>query len=197
MANVFFTSDLHLGHRKVSDIRGHATTYDHDEAVMQAWSVVRPVDEVWVLGDLAASSPTHALSLLAMVPGRLHLIAGNHDKVHPMHRDAHKHLRRYLDVFDSVASAARRRVEGREVLLSHFPYYRDRGEPRHTQWRLREEGLPLLHGHTHGQEKLTVTPTWGVGLTRPRPIVEVHVGWDAWGRLVTLDDVAELLQEVP
>lgn len=180
---VFFTSDLHFGHRKCAEFRGFDDVAEHDLTLIERWiDTVGPDDEVWVLGDLAASSPTHALAILAELPGRKHLISGNHDKTHPMFRDAHKHLRAYMEVFDSVASAARRRINGREVLLSHFPYRRDRGEARHLQWRLRDEGLWLLHGHTHGAETLS-------------PLIrEVHVGVDAWQMTpVSLETVGVLI----
>jgi calcineurin-like phosphoesterase family protein len=166
---VYLTSDLHLGHARAAGHRGFADVESHDQAIVDNWNTVVAADDVvWVLGDLAASSPTYALELLGTLPGRKHLILGNHEPAHPMHRDAHKHLRKYLNVFESVASAARRRIGGREVLLSHFPYRRDRGPARHLQWRLRDEGLWLLHGHTHGAERVTASER------------EVHVGVDAW-----------------
>lgn len=182
---VLFTSDLHFGHRKAAEHRGFADAEQHDRALVENWNAaVTRDDDVWILGDLAASSPTYALSLLRTLPGRKHLISGNHDKTHPMHRDSHKHLRTYLGAFESVQSAARRRIDGREVLLSHFPYRRDRGEMRHGQWRLREEGLWLLHGHTHGRERLT-------HFSR-----EVHVGVDAWDLApVRLDEVNALIEQ--
>ncbi len=190
---IHFTSDLHLGHRKAAEHRGYDDVSEHDRAIVENWNaVVRPDDEVWVLGDLAMSSPTYALALIATLPGRKRLILGNHDKPHPMHRDAHKHLRAYLEVFDSVAQSARRRVEGTEVLLSHFPYHRDRGPVRHTQWRLRDEGRWLLHGHTHGSERVTIT-----GFRRTAPLTkEIHVGVDAWDLTpVPLTTIASLIKE--
>lgn len=171
--SVYFTSDLHLGHAKVAEIRGFASVSDHDRAISESWRArVRDRDQVWVIGDLAASSPRHALEILAGLPGEKHLILGNHDPAHPMHRDAHRKLRLYAEVFASVAQSARRRIGGREVLLSHFPYENDRGEPRYTQWRLRDEGVPLLHGHTHSTEPFGRSE---------RGTLEIHVGVDAWG----------------
>lgn len=201
---VFFTSDLHFGHRKVAELRGFDAEHDHDSALAERWhETVRSGDQVWILGDLAASSPTYALELLRTLPGEKHLIAGNHDRCHPMHRDAHKHLQRYLGVFASVASAGRRRVNGQEVLLSHFPYHRDRDEVRYAQWRLRDQGVPLLHGHTHGDERLTVerAELYAFGRARAYEIVtttpELHVGVDAWNFTpVALEQVAELLATV-
>jgi calcineurin-like phosphoesterase family protein len=180
---VFFTSDLHLGHRKAAEHRGFEHPHEHDAVICENWhATVKADDDVWVLGDLAASSPIYALGVLGALPGRKHLISGNHDKTHPMFRDAHKHLRAYMEVFESVASAGRRRINGREVLLSHFPYRRDRGEARHLQWRLRDEGAWLLHGHTHGAE--TISPL----------IREVHVGVDAWQMTpVALETVGALI----
>lgn len=195
----YFTSDLHFGHRKVAALRGfgeHETaTEAHDEALLARWhDAVREDDVVFVLGDVSAGGRTgteHALGLLDLLPGRKRLIAGNHDPVHPMNREAHKWSAAFAEVFEFVAPFARVKVLGREVVLSHFPYYRDRGEPRYLQWRLRHEGVPLLHGHTHGEERLTVSPFSG-----PHgPTVEVHVGADAWGLSPVSDaEVADLLE---
>lgn len=190
MSNVFFTSDLHFGHRKAAEHRGFDDVTEHDETLFNNWrNVVADDDIVWVLGDIAASSPTYALSILAELPGTKHLILGNHEQAHPMHRDAHKHLRKYLDVFESVAQSARRRMpDGTEVMLSHFPYERDRGPARHMQWRLRNEGAWLLHGHTHGSERVT-------RFGRPQ-VSEVHVGVDAWDMTpVSLETVAALIAQ--
>ena len=185
----WFTSDLHFGHLKVSEIRGFGTPMQHDFALIKNWErVVRKNDQVWVLGDLAVSSPTRALEIVAALPGRKHLISGNHDACHPMHRNSHKYLRRYLEAFDSVQPFARRRIEGREVLLSHFPYDRDRHDVRYTQYRLRNEGKWLLHGHTHGSERLSLVP---------ETAREIHVGVDAWGLApVSLDTIAAIMKEV-
>lgn len=196
MSEVFFTSDLHLGHKRIAEYRGYEDSDDHDTALMDTWNdTVGKNDTVWVLGDLAASSPTYALDVLTSLPGEKHLILGNHDAAHPMHRNAHTQLRKYLEVFASVASAATRKIDGQYVLLSHFPYERDRDEIRYPQWRLRDEGLPLLHGHTHGEEIVTRTEVWPVD-GGPRVRTEIHVGLDAWdGNLVPLDHVARLLKE--
>lgn len=175
---VWFTSDLHFGHRLVADKRGFASTEEHDATLAAAWSAdVRPTDHVWVLGDLAVSSPIRALEIIADLPGIKHLVAGNHDKCHPMHRDSHNWQGRYLASFASVQSFARRKIDGEDVLLSHFPYEVDREEPRHVQYRLRNHGEWLLHGHLHAPERRTSER-------------EIHVGVDAWGLgPVSLDQV--------
>ncbi len=176
---VWFTSDLHFGHRKVAGIRGHELIGNHDMAIASNWAkTVKADDVVWVLGDISVSNPVIALDLIAQLPGRKRLVAGNHDKIHPMYRDAHRWAVEYGSVFEYVTHAARIKVCGIEVLLSHFPYTRDRDEViRYPQWRLPDLGVPLLHGHTHSSSRISFDP------------LEVHVGIDAWD-MTPVSDVA-------
>lgn len=185
--SVFFTSDLHLGHAKVAAIRGFDSVPDHDEWIVSMFRNLKMGDQLWVLGDVTSGSAVgEAIALDTLrychppdVP--IHLIAGNHDSVHPMHRDSHHRQAKFLETFSSVQPFARRKVAGRTVLLSHFPYTRDRDAVRFAQYRLRDEGEWLLHGHTHG-------PEWVTGASH-----EIHVGLDAWSRFVSLDEIVELL----
>jgi calcineurin-like phosphoesterase family protein len=186
MSAIYYTSDLHLGHRLVAGHRGFGEdTEAHDAEIADHWlTTIREDDIVYVLGDLAVSNPTRALDILADLPGRKRLVTGNHDPVAPQHREAHKWVEAYAAVFEWVTPFARRRFAGHDVLLSHFPYWSDHSEvPRHTQWRLRDEGGLLLHGHTHST----------VIRTSER---EVHIGWDAWRRLVPEHEVAALFDTV-
>lgn len=192
MTAVWFTSDPHFGHRFVADLRGFASVEDHDAALMDAYrSRIRKQDTVLWLGDLAANDPAHALTLIAALPGTHHLIWGNHDRGHPMHRNAHRWQRPYLQVFASTQAYARRRLgPTREALLSHHPYTGDHTSPdRHAQYRLRDEGTVLIHGHVHSPERVT----WSHA--RDLPTLQVHVGVDAWGLApVHLDDVTALVE---
>lgn len=169
MGSIWFTSDLHWGHIKVASLRGFDDPNDHDKVLSDNWRArVKPDDIVWVLGDLAASSPTDALDLMRELPGRKRLIKGNHDKNHGMFRDAWKWDSAYREVFEYTSEFGRIKVHGETVLLSHFPYETDHtDEPRHTQYRLRNQGQFLLHGHTHSSQRDTSS-------------VELHVGVDAW-----------------
>ena len=185
----WFTSDLHLGHRLVAGKRGFGEDTDaHDAALAANWrACVGETDIVWVLGDLTLGRVDAALAPLAALPGRKRLVLGNHDRGHPMHRDAHLFAAAYAAVFELVTHAARTRVLGVEALLSHFPYERDRGAVRHTQWRLPDLGVPLIHGHTHDRERVALSAAG----TR-----EVHVGLDAWDLAPVRDEeVRELLQD--
>lgn len=190
MSAIWFSSDTHFLHAMVAGLRSFTSSEEHDEAVIATWNkIVRPGDLVWHLGDVGLGNETRVLRQAERLNGNKHLITGNHDPCWPGHRDARKHQRRWLDVFESVQAFARIRLGGRNVLLSHFPYEGDHvGEDRATQFRLRDEGAWLLHGHTHQQNRLGPNPryltvmdavTGGPGEPQPR-CREVHVGLDAW-----------------
>lgn len=187
---VWFTSDLHLGHAHVARLRGFDDTVPHDGAVLASWrDRVKPNDLVWVLGDLTLRNPKLIVPTIATLPGRKRLIAGNHDRCHPMHRDAHRWAVVYADAFEWVGVYARVRLDGRNVLLSHLPYNPDLqarpDDQRFGQYRLPDLGLPLLHGHTHSPLITTA------GLPN-----QYHVGWDAWRRPVAAHEIVPLLPTI-
>lgn len=175
MSAIWFTADLHIGHRKLAEIRGFGEDTDAHDAVLAAnWDThIRRDDQVWVLGDISlgrGQREEEALQWVRRRPGIKHLISGNHDGCHPHHSKAHKALRDYLEVFETVASAATLKVFGHRVLLSHFPYANDPDgdhtpELRYPEWRMPDTGRWLLHGHTHSQVQV-----------RGR---QIHVGLDA------------------
>lgn len=194
MSTVWFTADLHLGHHLVSDIRGFHTTAEHDNAILGGIdTTVTPGDTLWILGDLSSGTKrteTEALDRLHdWFDGNgvdMHLIAGNHDSVHPMHRRAHQRLDDYMRVFHTVQPFARRRINGHRVWMSHFPW---RGGGDHTAVerydtvRLNDDGRSwIMHGHTHSTDPVD------------RDRRQIHVGVDAWGmRPVSIEQIAALI----
>lgn len=188
MSATWLTSDLHLGHKLVSDIRGFRDPQEHDDTIAVRWKrMIQPDDDVWVLGDISAGGAASQLSALAklmVLPGRKHLVAGNHDSVHPMHgRKPTKWMSFYLDVFEYVCSQATMNIEGEKLLLSHFPYTGDHTvEERHSQWRFKDTGRWLVHGHTHSQEIRT----------GPK---QIQVGLDAWKmKPVNLGEIGKIIK---
>lgn len=208
MGNIFYTSDLHIGHKLVSGLRGFwdednmtptgrfkhgeeiidvaQDTNSHDAWLAAIWdSTVRSQDQVYILGDISINGGQHALDWIGERPGIKHLIAGNHDPVHPMDRRAAQRLPLWSQYFETIQPFMRRKLEGRNFLLSHFPYWSwgdgpGRPEARYEQYRLPDLGLPLLHGHTHGTEREHGNM--------------LHVGVDAWeGQLVPQQTVHEWL----
>ena len=159
--SVWFTSDLPLAHLKVAETRNFDTVAEHDASIYRSLEeALKRGDQLWVLGDMtvggtgAETEALFQLGTLAAVRGvELHLIAGNHDSCHPMaNRNSHTRQRVFMETFSSVQLFARRKIAGHHVLLSHFPYRGDHSEKdRGVQYRLRDQGEWLLHGHTHSQ----------------------------------------------
>lgn len=188
MGGIWYTSDLHIGHRLVAGLRGFSSTEEHDAALAANWDrLIKPDDQVWVLGDLsvgkgAKRTEITALEWVAVRPGIKHLISGNHDSCHPMHSEAHKRQAAYLEVFSSVQMAAVRKLAGQRVTLSHFPLAGDpegdhTPENRFELWRLPNVGQFHLHGHTHNAEQLVHGKQIHVGLDAHhlRPVPQAWV----------------------
>lgn len=187
MADTWFTSDTHFGHRAMVEREWRpqfATVAEMDEALIENWNeTVTPGDTVWHLGDVGLGHDAHILGCVRRLNGTIHLVPGNHDSVWPGHRQAHKFQQQWLEEFDSIQPYARRRIAGQNVMLSHFPYDGDHQDfERFSQYRLRDEGLALIHGHVHKE--------WQV---RGR---QVNVGVDVWDlRPVHLDQLAQLVEK--
>ncbi len=188
-SETWYTSDLHIGHRLISEKRGFQEVQDHNLELATRWdSIVSPADKVWILGDISGGSERGerlALEWLRERPGTKHLVSGNHDSVHPMHSKAHLRIQVFLDVFASVQQSAYRRLAGEAIVLSHFPYL-ESSHPDDThggfeQWRLPFCGTWLLHGHIHSK-------------TRQHGR-NIHVGLDAWDLApVSIDVVAQMMR---
>lgn len=114
---------------------------------------VGPKDTLWLLGDVALGDRQAGLALIDSVEcERKELIWGNHDAGHPMHKDSVRARAEYLEVFDSADSMGRISTNKMKILLSHFPYAGDHSsKDRSVPFRLRDEGMNLIHGHVHDQ----------------------------------------------
>lgn len=195
MSSVLFTADLHLGHKLVSELRGFSSIEEHDEHIVQVWNkTVSRRDVVYVLGDIALSNYDYALDIIKNLNGAKHLVSGNHDIVHPMHKrgQSRQELMKWLDTFETINPFLRKKINHKEYLLSHFPYAdwgdgESREGSRFDQYRLPDRGLPLIHGHTHGKERIH-------GSFASSTLHNMlHVGWDAWGKPVDVSYVAQWL----
>lgn len=179
----FWLSDTHFGHAKVATKRGFDSAREHDEVLIDNInSMVRRSDQVWHLGDVGVGPEAHTLQCMERLHGRWYLISGNHDKPWPGHRRGYMSQRKWLKDFQSVQPFGRTQIGEVEVLMSHFPYEGDHTiEARSTQFRLRDEGAILLHGHTHLSEKVSGA-------------YEVNLSLEAWGLKPATE--AELLEVI-
>jgi calcineurin-like phosphoesterase family protein len=98
--------------------------------------VVKPNDLVFHLGDFCFSAKAVA-PIRSRLNGRLHLVAGNHDKF-----DHDKMVSSHL--FDWVKSYHLLRIDNQKLILCHFPF---------VHWDGSYRGSFHLHGHCHGNYK--------------------------------------------
>lgn len=136
MSNVFFISDLHLGHKKIlefSPMRGGTCNHSHSDWLVDQWnSVVGKRDVVWVLGDVCFDK--NHLKYLKKMNGHKHLILGNHDEF------SFEVYRQYFNKIHSL-------VKYKGFWLSHAPIHPD---------ELR--GKINIHGHVHNKTISITTP---------------------------------------
>lgn len=172
---IWYISDPHFYHAKAAELRG-VSLEENNEIICQEWcKVVKPSDVVWILGDLSVSKHEESLELIKKLPGLKHLIAGNHDPVHPMHKTSTKYFRRYLETFETVGTHRRMKWSGRNIFLNHFP---SDTLGKYAPYALHpdESGI-LLHGHTHDSERIRGNM--------------VNMCWEAWGRMVSQEEIIE------
>jgi calcineurin-like phosphoesterase family protein len=184
---MFFTSDMHFGHRNIIEYcqRPFDSVDEMNEALIENWNkVVGPNDTVWVLGDVAMGKIAETLPLVSRLNGRKALVYGNHDRMF----DPKKYGRwkkEYQDVgFLEICKEAYIHVPGLEqkVALNHFPYTGDsHDEDRYTDHRPTDNGMWLLHGHVHDAWK--------------RNGRQINVGSDVWDYTpVHIDQIVELME---
>lgn len=144
--------------------------------IVRRWNeVVSPDDVVYHLGDVALGPIEESLSVLDALNGSLILVEGNHDRTFMDARKPEKHARwteLYGRYFVDIVPSATLDLDGLTVNLSHFPYDGDSHEgDRYKESRLVDEGVPLIHGHTHSTDWITLSN---------RGTIQLHVGVDAW-----------------
>lgn len=145
-----YISDLHLFHKNVTkagrdfDGRPYKDLDEMHEDILKRWnSKATNADHVYVIGDMVwkinSENRDEVMSLLKSMNGCIHLIQGNHDKIHtPVFRTRFEEIVPYKRIEDVEHG------NNRDVILSHYymPFY-----DKHRY------GSILLHGHSHDTEE--------------------------------------------
>lgn len=143
MERVWFTSDTHFGHKNIlrfcAQSRPVASIEEHDARLIANWQAqVAPQDRVYHLGDMFFCNITRARAIMEQLPGRIHLIYGNHDRVIQSNSD----LR---GKFEAVHDYKEIRLDDIKVCLFHFPIH---------EWHQVHRGSFHLYGHVHGSVQI-------------------------------------------
>ncbi len=158
----FFTSDQHIGHANIARLANRPFNNDYstdkmDNTIIDLWnSVASQGDTVLVLGDVALGSIEVSLNKWKRMLGRKLLIPGNHDRVSSLESQSRQSRFRpmYEDAgFTILDEIVELESNGTKFLASHYPYFGDsQGSDRFKNMRPQDNGLPLVHGHTHSSE---------------------------------------------
>jgi calcineurin-like phosphoesterase family protein len=136
---VWLTSDAHLGHEAIitKAPRPFIDVNEMDSVILQNFhEVVRPEDDVYILGDFAWKV-WYFHEVLPQLPGNIYYIPGNHDE------KILNVIKRHVTVLDRLSIL---KLGGVRVVLSHYPlaswYNSGDGDKRPGTWH--------FHGHLHG-----------------------------------------------
>jgi calcineurin-like phosphoesterase family protein len=130
---VYFTSDTHFGDHRTINIwrRPFESVAEMDRHMIERWrATVRPEDVVWHLGDFARRADA-VCELLEALPGTKHLVRGNNDPAGTLETAGWASVQDYAEI----------EVEGRRLVLCHYPF---------RSWNGQHRGSLNLHGHSHG-----------------------------------------------
>ena len=151
---VYFTSDLHLGHKNIIEYehRPWETVEDMTEGLIFQWNeIVKSTDDVYILGDFAFQNSYMTCekinNVLDRLKGKKHLIIGNHDTY--VNKTAFNP--RYLVEMTPYAEI---KLDGEFIVLSHYPI---------ENWNGKEHGSIHLHGHTHRPDSQPWINRYNVG----------------------------------
>ena len=137
---IYFTSDMHLGHKAV--IRMQNRPFENVEEMNRILienynSVVHKDDTVYILGDICYRiSADSANDLIASLKGKKYLIRGNHDKKYDESL--------FVEIRDFMTISA----SGLHISLMHYPM---------LSWPRSHYGSIMLHGHIHGDESYNLS----------------------------------------
>lgn len=166
----WFTSDLHVNHKKIVDYTNRPTTAEqHVDWIRSVWnSQVKPGDTVYHLGDFFFGGSKKVESMVREFIDSLHghkvFLKGNHcDGKLWRKLSEHYEFHKYKEIT----------VEGQHICLFHFPLY---------VWHKQNYGAWHLHGHVHGRQ-----------LGIPGKILDVGIDNHPEHRLFSFAEIKEIM----
>ncbi|EDR48451.1 metallophosphoesterase [Dorea formicigenerans] len=133
---IYFTSDLHLGHRGIIEMqnRPFENIQEMNQVLIRNYNaVVHKNDTVYILGDISHHLPRdRANELISKLNGKKILVKGNHDKKYD------------TELFEEICDFKTVSLNGVYFALMHYPM---------LSWPKKNSGSIQLHGHIHAREE--------------------------------------------
>ena len=133
---IYFTADLHLGHRAVINMQNRPFTdvEEMNRTIISNYNaIVGQDDTVYLLGDLCHHLKVEeANEIISKLKGKKILIKGNHDKQYDM------------SLFEEITDFKTISANGIYIAMMHYPM---------LSWPKSHHGSLHLHGHVHGRRE--------------------------------------------
>lgn len=138
MSRIWFTSDLHLGHKnilKLSD-RPFGEIEHHDDTIINNYNKMVANDDIcYILGDICFNqSYENYKRIFSRLNGKKHIIIGNHDNKQNLIRCQKDGL------ICNIKETQVIQIGKDRVFLAHFP---------HREWNGFYHGVYHAYGHCH------------------------------------------------
>ncbi len=133
---IYFIADTHFGHANIirHSHRPFESVEEMDNTIIKNWRTkVKNCDTVYILGDMFFVGRLNYEEYLKQLPGKKHLIIGNHDKDWMKRVD----LPQY---FESISNYAEISDGAHKITLCHYPM---------MTWNGATKGSYLIYGHIH------------------------------------------------
>jgi len=141
MSTIYFTSDHHFGHKNIIKFcnRPFSNAREMDAFMIKRWNEkVKPKDTVYHLGDFGITYKENLETILNQLNGKIHLIAGNHEKAAQQNEKRFEWIK---DYYELKVKDWECRNGVRRIILFHYAM---------RTWRGASRGNWHLYGHSHG-----------------------------------------------
>ena len=156
---IWLSSDLHLGHNKsfIYESRGFLSIEEMNNNIIKNFNnVIANDDDLYLLGDTFLGDLTTGINLFNQLPGKIHLIWGNHCTDNRKIAMSQCH-----NVVEVVGFAGMLHYHKYHFYLSHFPALTTNFDD--YQRPLKQRTL-CLAGHTHSQIKFELCNSYNVAV---------------------------------
>jgi calcineurin-like phosphoesterase family protein len=142
MSEIWFTSDLHFGHKNIIEYSNRPWTFEQqDEEIVKRWnSRVGLFDQVFHLGDFTFAGRKKAnkmIELIKSLNGVITFIKGNHCQDGLWEEIEKANLAHVVEVCHYKEIT----IDHTKVVMCHYPF---------ETWNKAHHGAWHLHGHCHG-----------------------------------------------
>lgn len=166
----YFTADWHLGHANIIEYCGRpfSSVEEMNETIIEnCRRALKPKDDLFILGDVSLKPYDYVFPYLDKIPGKIHIIPGNHDRWINKYKSSPTGK---IIIHDAIHIVRENKIA---IFLCHYPMRR---------WYQCHRDTIHLYGHVHGNLD---------GHNR-----SLDVGVDCWDfKPVSLSTIIEKLEE--